>query len=313
MRSNLRSARSKARARCGSGMPSKSRNGWNSVISSPASRTMRRHRPASRRRRGNRSRRSRRRRSPRPRSPPASRARSPLIETVAIEVFIALLPSLLASRLRSSQFRIPLGAFPAEQHMHARDIGRDAGEQRTARPPDARMPPPVVPCSPCSTRPRSIESSSRTVLDRITIRWLLAISSSGMGGPAYSSMPTGDALTAHSIAHGAGQFRCRFAAHLAEMTGTVPPPKSARARDPCRGSRHARRRDRPARRKPHALPRRPRSPPRAFRRLPRRRWFLRMHSGNRRGRYCPRACAHSRPNHHRIHGPYLLRFGRYLA
>ena len=38
MRSNLRSARSKARARCGSGMPSKSRNGWNSVISSPASR-----------------------------------------------------------------------------------------------------------------------------------------------------------------------------------------------------------------------------------------------------------------------------------
>ena len=35
IRSNLRSARSKARARCGSGIPSKSRKGWNSVISRP--------------------------------------------------------------------------------------------------------------------------------------------------------------------------------------------------------------------------------------------------------------------------------------
>jgi hypothetical protein len=38
IRSNLRSARAKLRARCGSGMPSKSRNGWNAQIESPRSR-----------------------------------------------------------------------------------------------------------------------------------------------------------------------------------------------------------------------------------------------------------------------------------
>ena len=64
IRSNLRSARSKARLRCGSGRPSKSRNGWNSVISRPRSRDH----PADvaracRRRPGSRSRRSRRRQS----------------------------------------------------------------------------------------------------------------------------------------------------------------------------------------------------------------------------------------------------------
>src|SRR5688572_26430782 len=41
MTSNLRSARSKARLRCGSGMPSKSRKGWKAVTSRPASRTIR--------------------------------------------------------------------------------------------------------------------------------------------------------------------------------------------------------------------------------------------------------------------------------
>ena len=35
MRSNFRSARSKVRARCGSGMPSKSRKGWNRVMLQP--------------------------------------------------------------------------------------------------------------------------------------------------------------------------------------------------------------------------------------------------------------------------------------
>src|SRR5665213_2402724 len=39
MTSNLRSARSKARPRCGSGMPSKSRNGWNVAIFRPRSAT----------------------------------------------------------------------------------------------------------------------------------------------------------------------------------------------------------------------------------------------------------------------------------
>ena len=38
IRSNLRSARAKLRARCGSGMPSKSRNGWNAQIARPRSR-----------------------------------------------------------------------------------------------------------------------------------------------------------------------------------------------------------------------------------------------------------------------------------
>ena len=38
IRSNLRSIRVKFRERCGSGMPSKSRNGWNAQIESPRSR-----------------------------------------------------------------------------------------------------------------------------------------------------------------------------------------------------------------------------------------------------------------------------------
>ncbi len=37
IRSNFRSARSKVRCRCGSGMPSKSRNGWNVMARSPKS------------------------------------------------------------------------------------------------------------------------------------------------------------------------------------------------------------------------------------------------------------------------------------
>ena len=41
IRSNFRSARAKVRLRCGSGMPSKSRNGWNVTIFSPSAATMR--------------------------------------------------------------------------------------------------------------------------------------------------------------------------------------------------------------------------------------------------------------------------------
>src|SRR5215212_619272 len=41
IRSNLRSARAKVRLRCGSGMPSKSRKGWNVTIFRPSSATMR--------------------------------------------------------------------------------------------------------------------------------------------------------------------------------------------------------------------------------------------------------------------------------
>ena len=41
IRSNLRSARAKVRLRCGSGMPSKSRNGWKVTIFRPSSATMR--------------------------------------------------------------------------------------------------------------------------------------------------------------------------------------------------------------------------------------------------------------------------------
>ena len=92
MTSNLRSARSKARLRCGSGRPSKSRNGWNSVIASPASRAMR---PTSRGE-PSKARKSFSKIST-PSNPAAAiaasfSARSPLIETVAIEVFIAAPP-----------------------------------------------------------------------------------------------------------------------------------------------------------------------------------------------------------------------------
>ncbi len=88
--SNLRSMRSKARARCSGGMPSRSRNGWNSVHCMPRSRTIL---PTSRGDPGKPSRSFSKISTP---SKPASAtarslsSRVPLIETVAIEDFMDL-------------------------------------------------------------------------------------------------------------------------------------------------------------------------------------------------------------------------------
>lgn len=130
IRSNLRSARSKARPRWGSGRPSKSRNGWNRVISSPWSRTMR---PTSAGE-PSKARKSFSKIST-PSNPAAAIAdsfsrRSPEIETVAIDVFMAALLTRGGCGIRG--VRASLGPTPAR--------GRRAVPLPAAPNPAARGP-----------------------------------------------------------------------------------------------------------------------------------------------------------------------------
>src|SRR5665213_3587440 len=123
IKSNLRSARSKVRVRCGSGMPSKSRNGWKVMALSPRSAIslamsggvpLYDSKSLSK--------------NSTPRNPAAAIASSfslkpPLRQTVAIDVFMDTLSERLSHR------SIPRGERSGKCGVHAFDVRLDAGKQ----------------------------------------------------------------------------------------------------------------------------------------------------------------------------------------